>query len=30
MTVVNKNCTGQDILVDNGEKDLNSTFVWPD
>lgn len=30
LTVVNKNCTGQDILVDNGEKDLNSTFVWPD
>ena len=29
LTVVNKNCTGQDILVDNGEKDLNSTFVWP-
>lgn len=30
LTVVNKNCTGQDILVDNGEKDLNSTFVWPE
>jgi 3-oxoacyl-[acyl-carrier protein] reductase len=29
LTAVNKNCTGQDILVDNGEKDLNSTFVWP-
>lgn len=29
LTVVNKNCTGQDILIDNGEKDLNSTFVWP-
>lgn len=30
LTVVNKNCTGQDILIDNGEKDLNSTFVWPE
>lgn len=29
LTVVNKSCTGQDILVDNGEKDLNCTFVWP-
>lgn len=29
LTVVNKNCTGQDILIDNGEKDLNGTFVWP-
>ena len=27
LTVVNKNCTGQDILIDNGEKDLNATFV---
>jgi len=30
LTVVNRNCTGQDILIDNGEKDLNSTFVWPE
>ena len=30
LTVVNKNCTGQDILIDNGEKDLNSHFIWPD
>lgn len=30
LTVVNKNCTGQDILIDNGEKDLNATFVWPE
>lgn len=30
LTVVNKNCTGQDILIDNGEKDLNSCFVWPE
>lgn len=29
LTVVNKNCTGQDILIDNGEKDLNGMFVWP-
>lgn len=30
LTVVNRNCTGQDILIDNGEKDLNSCFVWPE
>lgn len=29
LTVINKSCTGQDILIDNGEKDLNCTFVWP-
>ncbi|MBP5574894.1 MAG: SDR family oxidoreductase [Bacilli bacterium] len=29
LTVVNKSLTGQDILVDNGEYNLNSTFVWP-
>jgi len=29
LTVVNRSCTGQDILVDNGEKDCNCTFVWP-
>lgn len=28
MTLVNRSCTGQDILIDNGEKDLNSSFVW--
>lgn len=28
MTVINKSCTGQNILIDNGEKDLNNTFVW--
>jgi len=28
MTVTNRSCTGQDILIDNGEKDLNSSFVW--
>ena len=30
LTVVNKSCSGQDILIDNGEKDLNCTFVWPE
>ena len=29
MTLTNKSMSGQDILVDNGELDLNSTFVWP-
>lgn len=29
LLVVNKSMTGQDILIDNGEYDLNSTFVWP-
>lgn len=28
-TVVNKSCTGQDLVIDNGEKGLNSTFRWP-
>ena len=28
LTVVNKSMTGQDILVDNGEYNSNSTFVW--
>lgn len=28
LTVINQSCSGQDILVDNGEKDLNCTFVW--
>ena len=30
LTMVNRFCTGQDILVDGGEKDLNANFVWPD
>ena len=30
LTVLNQSCTGQDILIDNGEKDLNSTFIWPE
>ena len=29
LTITNKSMSGQDILVDNGEYDLNSTFVWP-
>lgn len=29
ITVENKSMTGQDIIIDNGEKDLNCTFVWP-
>ena len=30
LTVVNSSCTGEDILIDNGETHLNATFVWPD
>ena len=29
LTLTNKSMSGQDILVDNGEADLNATFVWP-
>ena len=29
ITVTNKSMTAQDIVIDNGEKDLNNTFVWP-
>ena len=29
LTVINKSMSGQDILIDNGELDLHSTFVWP-
>ena len=29
LTIVNKSMSGQDILIDNGEYNLNSTFVWP-
>ena len=29
LTLINKSMSGQDILIDNGEKDLNNTFVWP-
>lgn len=28
ITVKNKFMTGQDIIIDGGEKDLNNTFVW--
>ena len=28
LTIINKSMTGQDILVDNGEYNSNSTFVW--
>lgn len=30
LTVENLSCTGEDILIDNGETHLNSCFVWPD
>lgn len=30
LTLTNKSMSGQNVLVDNGEKDLNPTFVWPD
>lgn len=30
LTVTNRSMSGQDVLVDNGELNLNSTFVWPD
>lgn len=30
LTLINKSMSGQNILVDNGEKDLTPTFVWPD
>ena len=29
LLITNKSMSGQDILIDNGEKDLNNTFVWP-
>lgn len=29
LLVINKSMSGQDVLIDNGEKDLNNTFVWP-
>ncbi len=29
LTITNKSMSGQDILIDNGELNLNSTFVWP-
>lgn len=29
LLVINKSASGIDILIDNGEANLNSTFVWP-
>ena len=29
LTMVNKSMSGEDVLIDNGEYNLNSTFVWP-
>ena len=29
LLIVNRSASGQDFLIDNGEKDLNCTFVWP-
>ncbi len=29
LTVINRSMSGQDLLIDNGENDLNCTFVWP-
>lgn len=29
LTTINQSCTGQDIIIDNGETHLNSSFVWP-
>ena len=29
LTITNRSMSGQNVLVDNGEKDLNPTFVWP-
>ena len=29
LAVINKSASGQDVLIDNGEYNLNSTFVWP-
>ena len=29
LTLTNKSMSGQDLLIDNGEYNLNNTFVWP-
>ncbi|MCR4874885.1 MAG: SDR family oxidoreductase, partial [Clostridia bacterium] len=29
LTCVNKSASGQNILIDNGEYELNDNFVWP-
>lgn len=28
LTITNRSMSGQNLLIDNGEKDLNPTFVW--
>ena len=30
LTLKNRSMSGQNLLVDNGEKDLNPTFIWPE
>ncbi len=30
LTLTNRSMSGQNLLVDNGERDLNDTFVWPE
>lgn len=30
LLVENKSMSGQDVLIDNGEYNLNNTFVWPE
>lgn len=30
LLITNKSASGIDVLIDNGEYNLNSTFVWPD
>lgn len=29
LLVINKSSSGQDIIIDNGEYNLNATFIWP-
>ena len=29
LTLTNRSMSGQSLLIDNGERDLNNTFVWP-
>lgn len=30
LLVINQSMSGQDLLIDNGEANLNNTFVWPE
>ena len=30
LTLTNRSMSGQNLLIDNGELDLNDTFVWPE